>query len=62
MSRQRVRGGAGGYRRIVAKFGTNLLTAGGDELDGRVMGALVEQAARLIDEIRALPQRPVVAS
>ncbi len=52
MSRQRARGGAGGYRRIVAKFGTNLLTAGGDELDGRVMGALVEQAARLIAEGR----------
>ena len=53
MSRQRARGAlAGGYRRIVAKFGTNLLTAGSDELDARVMGALVDQAARLIAEGR----------
>jgi len=37
MPRQRSPGGAQtGYRRIVAKFGTNLLTAGGDELDARV--------------------------
>src|SRR3974377_1227850 len=52
MARQRARGGSEGYRRIVAKFGTNLLTAESDELDARVMGALVEQAARLIGEGR----------
>jgi glutamate 5-kinase len=41
-----------GYRRIVAKFGTNLLTAGGDRLDPAVMAALVEQTVRLMDEGR----------
>ncbi|MDI6858235.1 MAG: glutamate 5-kinase [Dehalococcoidia bacterium] len=35
------------YRRIVAKFGTNLLTAGTDRLDLEVMSALVGQVARL---------------
>ena len=35
------------YRRIVAKFGTNLLTAGTDRLDLEVMSALVAQVARL---------------
>lgn len=53
MSRERARNGAGaGYRRIVAKFGTNLLTGGGDELDARVMGALVDQIVRLIGDGR----------
>jgi len=41
-----------GYRRIVAKFGTNLLTAGGDRLDPAVMAALAEQVVRLMDEGR----------
>jgi glutamate 5-kinase len=35
------------YRRIVAKFGTSLLTSGGDHLDLQVMSSLVEQIARL---------------
>ncbi|HZP27085.1 MAG TPA: glutamate 5-kinase [Dehalococcoidia bacterium] len=35
------------YRRIVAKCGTNLLTAGSDQLDMQVMAALVGQFARL---------------
>src|SRR3990172_1823777 len=35
------------YRRIVAKFGTNVLTAGGDRLDGAVMAGLVGQVACL---------------
>ncbi len=35
------------YRRIVAKFGTNLLTAGTDRLDLQMMAALVGQVARL---------------
>jgi glutamate 5-kinase len=35
------------YRRIVAKFGTNLLTSGTDHLDMQVMSSLVEQIARL---------------
>lgn len=35
------------YRRVVAKFGTNLLTAGGDNLDLEVMSSLVGQVARL---------------
>jgi glutamate 5-kinase len=41
-----------GYRRIVAKFGTNLLTAGTDQLDTRLMSRLVAQSVRLIDEGR----------
>ncbi len=41
-----------GYRRIVAKFGTNLLTAGTDTLDIAAMTALVAQVVRLIDEGR----------
>ncbi|MBI5284234.1 MAG: glutamate 5-kinase [Chloroflexi bacterium] len=53
MPRQRARGGAQtGYRRIVAKFGTNLLTAGGDELDAGVMASLVAQIVRLLAEGR----------
>lgn len=35
------------YRRIVAKFGTNLLTADSDRLDLEMMAALVGQVARL---------------
>jgi len=35
------------YRRIVAKFGTGLLTSGTDYLDLQVMSSLVEQIARL---------------
>jgi glutamate 5-kinase len=35
------------YRRIVAKFGTSLLTSGADHLDLQVMSSLVEQVARL---------------
>jgi glutamate 5-kinase len=35
------------YHRIVAKFGTGLLTSGGDHLDLQVMSSLVEQIARL---------------
>ena len=35
------------YRRIVAKFGTNVLTAGADQLDPEVMADLVGQVASL---------------
>jgi len=35
------------YLRIVAKFGTGLLTSGSDHLDLQVMSSLVEQIARL---------------
>jgi glutamate 5-kinase len=35
------------YRRLIAKFGTNLLTAGTDRLDLEIMAALVGQVARL---------------
>ncbi|MGH2598963.1 MAG: glutamate 5-kinase [Dehalococcoidia bacterium] len=35
------------YRRIVAKFGTNILTAGSDRLDLEMMASLVGQVARL---------------
>ncbi len=35
------------YRRIVAKFGTSLLTGGSDRLDERVMSGLVAQVAQL---------------
>jgi glutamate 5-kinase len=35
------------YRRVVAKFGTSLLTSGTDHLDLQVMSSLVEQIARL---------------
>ena len=35
------------YDRIVAKFGTNVLTAGTDRLDLEVMSALVGQVAHL---------------
>lgn len=38
------------YRRIVAKFGTNLLTAGSDRLNLERMAALVSQVARLLEQ------------
>lgn len=38
-----------GYQRIVAKLGTNLLTAGTDELDRATMSSLVAQVVRLMD-------------
>jgi glutamate 5-kinase len=41
-----------GYRRIVAKFGTNLLTAGTDRLDAKLMASLVAQVVRLLGEGR----------
>lgn len=40
-------GGRRRYRRIVAKFGTNILTAGSDRLDLEMMASLVGQVARL---------------
>src|SRR5256885_1201857 len=46
MSAQRRNGAQPGYHRIVAKFGTNLLTAGSERLDTDVMSSLV---AHLID-------------
>ena len=49
MTKQRTRPG---YRRIVAKFGTNLLTAGTDEIDSATMSSLVAQVVRLMDEGR----------
>jgi glutamate 5-kinase len=53
MPRSRSANGArAGYHRIVAKFGTNLLTAGTAELDTPVMTALAAQVARLLDEGR----------
>ena len=36
------------YRRVVAKFGTNLLTGGTDRLDLQMMAGLVGQVARLV--------------
>ena len=35
------------YQRLVAKFGTNLITGGTDQLDSEVMTSLVEQVAQL---------------
>ena len=35
------------YRRIVLKFGTSLLTGGGDKLDQEIVSSLVDQVARL---------------
>lgn len=52
MSAQRHNAAQPGYHRIVAKFGTNLLTAGSERLDTGVMSSLVEQAVRLMDEGR----------
>jgi glutamate 5-kinase len=40
-------GGTLRYRRIVAKFGTNVLTAGTERLDAEVMSTLADQVARL---------------
>lgn len=44
----------GSYRRIVAKFGTSLLTGGSDCLNYEVMSALVEQVAELQRQGREL--------
>ncbi|MEX2246290.1 MAG: glutamate 5-kinase [Dehalococcoidia bacterium] len=53
MAATRSRNGArAGYRRIVAKFGTNLLTAGSPHLDAKVMASLASQIVRLADEGR----------
>ncbi len=53
MTKQRGRVDTGaGYRRIVAKFGTNLLTAGTNKLDLGVMKSLATQVSRLLDEGR----------
>ena len=52
MTAQRAHGGSGGYRRIVAKFGTNLLTGGSDRLDAALMRDLAAQVVRLIDDGR----------
>ncbi|MBI5290120.1 MAG: glutamate 5-kinase [Chloroflexi bacterium] len=41
-----------GYRRVVAKFGTNLLTAGTDRLHAKTMAALVTQVAGLMEQGR----------
>ena len=38
-----------GYRRVVAKFGTNLLTAGTDRLHEETMASLAAQVAALMD-------------
>jgi glutamate 5-kinase len=38
------------YKRIVAKFGTNLLTGGTDQLNLKVMASLVQQIAELHNE------------
>jgi glutamate 5-kinase len=35
------------YQRLIAKFGTNLLTGGGDHLDSSIMSSLTEQVAQL---------------
>lgn len=43
----RAKGEKSEYKRIVAKFGTNLLTAGTERLDLEVMATLVGQVARL---------------
>lgn len=46
-NRRDTSGGTLRYRRIVAKFGTNVLTAGTERLNAGVMSALVDQVARL---------------
>jgi glutamate 5-kinase len=38
------------YKRIVAKFGTNLLTGGTEQLDRKIMSSLVQQVAQLHSE------------
>ncbi|MQY67582.1 MAG: glutamate 5-kinase, partial [Dehalococcoidia bacterium] len=40
------------YQRIVAKFGTALLTNGGDNLDKEIMSRLVAQLAKLHEQGR----------
>src|SRR4030042_5574345 len=35
------------YRRLIAKFGTNLLTGGTGHLDSSIMSSLVQQVAQL---------------
>lgn len=50
MTQPRQDRGSARYQRIVAKFGTNLLTGGTDRLDARLMGSLARQATRLMDE------------
>ena len=52
MTVQRARAPKTGYRRIVAKLGTNLLTAGTDKLELRLMSSIASQIVRLIDEGR----------
>ncbi len=42
------------YKRIVAKFGTNLLTAGSDRLDNNIMSSLAAQVAQLHRQGREL--------
>jgi glutamate 5-kinase len=42
------------YRRIVAKFGTSLITSGTDRLDLQVMSSLAEQVARLLHQGREI--------
>ena len=42
--------GKGGRRRIVAKLGSKLLTAGGGRLDGTVLADLVRQVSALVEE------------
>ena len=42
------------YHRIVAKFGTSLLTGGGDHLEPDVMSSLVNQVAQLHKQGRKL--------
>jgi len=42
------------YKRIVAKFGTNLLTAGTDRIDANVLSGIVRQVAQLHKEGKEL--------
>ncbi|MBT9149218.1 MAG: glutamate 5-kinase [Dehalococcoidia bacterium] len=42
-------GTTSGYHRLVIKLGTNLITAGGDNLDREMMTSLVEQVAQLCE-------------
>ena len=39
--------GSSGYKRIVVKAGTNVLTGGGNSLDHEVIASLVEQIAEV---------------
>jgi glutamate 5-kinase len=47
---QRLKGGRRAYRRIVAKFGTALLTSGTSSLDAKMMAALTGQIAQLRED------------